>query len=182
MSLWVLRHAQPLVEPGICYGSLDMPAEPALTLAAAHAAAAVIPLHAQMRYSPLQRCEQLAQALSGLRPDLAQNCHCDERLVEMRFGAHEGRAWADIPESAMRAWTDDFAHHRFGGAESVAEFMARVASAWDAYHAAGAPSTVWVSHAGVARAALLLSQGLRSLSAATDWPREGPGFGEWICL
>nr|WP_315463975.1 histidine phosphatase family protein [uncultured Rhodoferax sp.] len=182
MSLWVLRHARPLIAPGLCYGQLDMPADAGLTHTAALAAARVIPLHARLRYSPLQRCEQLAQALKGLRPDLALDCEADARLVEMGFGQHEGRPWAEIPQAAMQAWTDDFAGHRFGGAESVAEFMARVGQAWDGYRAAGAPDTVWVSHAGVARAAGLLAQGRHSVASAADWPVQGPGYGEWVCL
>lgn len=182
MSLWILRHAQPLIAPGICYGSLDMPADAALTQAAARVAADIIPRHAMLRYSTLQRCEQLAHVLLGLRPDLAESCMADARLVEMDFGVHEGRAWADIPQAHLQTWTDDFAHHRFGGAESVAGFMQRVAGVWDAYCADGAPDTVWISHAGVARAAALLSQGIRCPGTATDWPREGPGYGEWIRL
>lgn len=178
MGLWVLRHAKPLIGQGVCYGQLDMPADPDLTLVAAHAAAQALPLNARLRYSPLQRCEQLAQTLCALRPDLALDCRSDERLMEMHFGVYEGQRWAEIDPPLVQAWTDDFADHRFGGAESVREFMARVGRAWDEREA----DEVWVSHAGVARAASLLHRGVRSVVLASEWPMDAPAYGEWLRL
>lgn len=180
MTLWVVRHAQPRVAPGICYGALDLPAEPEATARTAEALAQELPLGAEVHVSVLQRCELLAQHLRGLRPDLTFKP--EPRLVEMHFGQFEGVAWADIDPDAMDAWTADFAAHRFGGQESVAEFMARVAQVWDAClpaRAAGQPQ-VWITHAGVARAASLLAQGQRTVRYAVDWPREGPAFGQWL--
>jgi len=178
VSLWVLRHAKPVIAPGTCYGRLDMPADPVLTLAAARAAANVLPSNVRIRYSPLQRCEQLTQTLCALRPDLALDCVPDARLMEMNFGAFEGRLWADMDPTLLQAWTDDFADHRFGGAESVREFMARVGAAWDERVA----EEVWISHAGVARAASLLQQGVRCVRHAADWPHYAPAYGEWLRL
>ena len=97
MSLWIVRHAVPLIAPGSCYGQLDVPADAALTESAALAAAQVLPMGARLRYSPLQRCERLMQALCALRPDLALDCQPDPRLMEMGFGTHEGTLWADHP-------------------------------------------------------------------------------------
>ncbi|WP_293661848.1 histidine phosphatase family protein [Rhodoferax sp. OV413] len=178
MGLWVLRHAKPLIGQGVCYGQLDMPADPDLTLGAARAAAKALPANARLRYSPLQRCEQLTQALCSLRPDLALDCRPDARLMEMHFGVHESQRWADIDPGLVQAWTDDFADHRFGGAESVREFMARVGGVWDEREV----EEVWVSHAGVARAASLLHRGLRCVGQACEWPVDAPAYGEWLQL
>ena len=79
--------------------------------------------------SPLQRCEQLAHALIGLRPDLA--CKKDLHLQEMDFGDWEGRRWNAIGPAALDAWVADFAGHRPGGGESVQAFMGGVAAVWD---------------------------------------------------
>ena len=179
MSLWVVRHAQPLIGPGVCYGALNIPADLAATAQAAKELAQVLPLGAQLRYSVLQRCELLVQALCGLRPDLS--CKPEPRLVEMNFGVYEGVAWADIPKDALDVWTQDFAQHRFGGHESVAEFMTRVAAVWDECPG-GQPDTVWITHAGVARAAVLLAQGIRLPTSAQQWPAQAPAFGGWIKL
>ena len=179
MKLWLVRHAQVLLPPGICYGATDVAADASATLSAAQALAAELPHGLSLRVSPLQRCEQLAQALQGLRPDLT--CKTDARLAEMDFGHWEGQGWSSIPQSALDAWVTDFAHHRFGGRESVSEVMQRVALAWDATWQAGQDAT-WITHAGVIRAASLLHQGVRQLQRADQWPQQGPGFGQWQVL
>lgn len=179
MTRWLVRHAQPLIEPGVCYGATDAAADAHATHLAAQALAAVLPRGVLMQVSPLQRCEQLAQALCGLRPDLAYKL--DARLKEMDFGVWEGQRWDAIPASAYDAWTAAFAQHRFGGAESVSEVMQRVASAWDEASAAGGP-TVWITHAGVIRAASLLAQGVRVIERADQWPAGAPAFGQWCEL
>jgi hypothetical protein len=92
---------------------------------AAQGLAAELPEKAELWVSPLQRCELLAQSLRGLRPDLP--CKTDARLVEMNFGHWEGVAWADIPRTALDAWTADFGNHRFGGVESANAVLSRVA-------------------------------------------------------
>lgn len=181
MKLWLVRHAQPLIGGGICYGRLDMPADAAATAACARELAALLPAGLRLACSPLQRCDQLARALSALRPDLA--CKADDRLREMDFGAWEGRAWQDIAHAELQAWTDDFSGHAAGGhGESVAGFMARVASAFDALPgpqgAAGADA-VWITHAGVIRAAGLLAQGIRHVERADQWPLDAPKYGQW---
>lgn len=181
MTLWLVRHAQPQIAPGMCYGALDVPADPAATQQAAQALAQVLPQGAQVHCSVLQRCEQLRHVLCGLRPDLV--CKPEPRLVEMNFGIYEGVAWADIPKDALDLWTRDFAQHRFGGQESVAEFMARVAAVWDESFESVEPcDPVWITHAGVARAAMLLEQGIRLPQSASQWPAQAPPFGGWITL
>jgi alpha-ribazole phosphatase len=178
MTLWLARHARPLVAPGICYGALDLPADAAHTLAAAQALAAALPAGMAVQVSPLQRCQQLAQALQDLRPDLPMRC--DTRLREMDFGSWEGVAWDDIPRAAVDAWTADFALHRFGGRESANEVLARIALAWD--ELPPATDTLWIAHSGVAQAALLLRQGIRRIEHAKDWPVSSLPYGAWMVL
>ena len=189
MKLWLVRHAPPLVEAGICYGRLDMPADAAATLEGARQLAALLPAGIRVLSSPLQRCEQLAQALQAQRPDLAYKT--DARLQEMDFGQWEGRAWDEIGPAALDAWVADFALHRPGSGESVQSFMQRVAELWDeacaAAPAAGADTAadtgmLWITHAGVMRAATLLYRGIRRISRADQWPRATPGFGQWCVL
>ena len=177
--IWLVRHAQPLVEAGVCYGAMDIAADPLAIQTAAQALAEVLPKGANLISSPLQRCERLAHTLCGFRPDFSYKI--DERLCEMNFGQWEGQRWDTIPRQALTAWTDDFWQHRFGGKESVAEVMTRVASAWDEAVLPGQPQ-VWVTHAGVIRAASLLARGVRKVNHAQQWPAEAPGYGQWVCL
>jgi alpha-ribazole phosphatase len=181
----LVRHAQPLVAPGVCYGALDVAADPDATRLAALALAKKLPHHAKVTASPLQRCERLAQCLQGIRTDLTYRT--DARLAEMNFGSWEGQRWDSVPQQAFDAWTADFWRHRFGGSESVAEFMARVALAWQEVQAESSDSTalttnVWIAHAGVIRAMSLIAMGQREVHEAALWPAAAPIYGEAWCL
>jgi len=179
VTLWLVRHGLPLVKPGVCYGTLDVAADPHSTRQAAQALADTLPQGLQVLFSPLQRCKQLALDLQGLRPDLLYKC--ESRLVEMDFGCHEGLRWDGIDPQAYDAWTADFWNHRFGGMESVADLMARVAALWREASGA-AQDQVWITHAGVIRAASLLARGVRRIDVASQWPSAAPGFGQWLTV
>ncbi len=179
MTLWLVRHAQPLVARGVCYGQLDMAAELPATQLCAAALAKVLPTGILGACSPLQRCEQLASVLIGLQPDLTFKS--DPRLREMNFGEWEGRAWSDIPRAELADWTANFADYPVGKTgESVMQFMARVAAAFDELPTA--EHTLWITHAGVIRAAQLLARGVRRVERADQWPIEAPACGQWCKL
>lgn len=180
MKLWLVRHAPVLAPPGLCYGVSDLAADAEATHQAARALAAQLPQGLAVHSSPLQRCELLAQALQGLRPDLA--LQRDARLREMNLGPWEGRRWDTIPRTDFDRWMGDFTDARPGGqGETVRELMTRVAHAWDEAQASGT-DRVWVTHAGVIRAALLLARGTRLPLRAADWPTDALGFGGLLCL
>ena len=179
MKLWLVRHAQPLLESGVCYGALDIAADRQATHAAALCLAHVLPLAVELISSTLQRCEQVTQCLCGLRPDLI--CNFDKRLVEMNFGQWEGQRWDDIARAQLDGWTSDFANWHRGGAECVAEFMARVGAVWDETKASNQP-TVWITHAGVIRAANCIAQGRSQMGQASQWPVAAPAWGQWQAL
>lgn len=180
MKLWLVRHARPLIAPGTCYGATDVPADARETDAAAASLAAALPRGLAVASSPLRRCAQLAQALQGLRPDLAWRP--DPRLAEMDFGAWEGQAWDAIGRREIDRWTADFARHRCGGGESVDDLLARTRQALAEAVAAGADA-LWITHAGVGRAVQVLVQGV-TVQRAEEWPRAGLAFGEatWVEL
>ena len=175
--LWLVRHATPLVAPGLCYGRLDVEADVADTERAASALHLILPCKGLFVSSPLRRCRQLARAIAKLRPEHAIT-H-DRRLKEMDFGEWEGQPWAELGKPRLDAWTADFANHPPGGGETVAAFMDRVASAFDALPRG---ETVWITHAGVIRAASLLASGRRKITSANDWPHETTPFGSYLQL
>ncbi|MEN9374377.1 MAG: hypothetical protein RIR79_1929 [Pseudomonadota bacterium] len=168
----LIRHARPLIASGICYGALNVLADAESTQKAAMALAKNLPQGAIIVHSPLQRCEQLMHALQAFRPDLIAKPDC--RLREMDFGIWEGKRWDEIPRTELEAWTDSFFTYRCGGGENVESFMARVAAAWDEN------GEIWITHAGVIRAVMLLAQGKRQIHRADEWPQVGVGFGEWL--
>jgi alpha-ribazole phosphatase len=177
--LWLVRHAQPLIASGVCYGASDIPADAQATQVAAQKLAQTLPYGIPLISSLLQRCELLAHVLRGLRPDLT--CKTDARLAEMDFGLWEGQRWDAIDRRELCAWTDNFTDWRCGGGESVQGFMARVAAVWDESQKRDQP-TVWITHAGVIRAAKLIAGGQRCINRADQWPKHAPGFGQWVVL
>lgn len=192
LRLMLLRHAPVLgLAPGVCYGALDLPAEEPATAAAARAIAPQLPASTPLWTSSRQRTRALGAAIARLRPDLRPP-QADPRLDEMDFGAWEGQAWSALPASAFDAWMADFAHHRVGGGESVAQLLARVAQALAALAAGPCPDpgpgrqagdgpaidALWITHAGVIRAVHhLLAEGGRLPAAASAWPSLPLAFG-----
>lgn len=194
--LWLVRHARPLVAPGICYGALDVPADAAATRTAAEQLAAALPHGAQVWHSPLQRCEQLALDLLTLRPDLTAKP--DTRLREMDFGHWEGQSWDAIGKARVDAWTADFCGYAPGGGESLAQMLERVQSALascgaghgvianageepDATAMGAASDIVWITHAGVARCvAWIHEHAPRGANPTAEcWPVAAPAWGAW---
>lgn len=182
MKLWLLRHARVTLEAGLCYGASDVPADPDLTRQAAESAATLLPQGLPVRVSGLGRAQQLARALQQLRPDLGA-ATTDPRLNEMDFGQWELQRWDAIPRVAFDTWMADFAHHRFGGAESTQQIIDRVADAMDELREQSVAEAVWVTHAGVIRAAqFVVTHGRGPIVDASQWPREAPEPGGWMAL
>ncbi|MEL7344929.1 MAG: histidine phosphatase family protein [Pseudomonadota bacterium] len=143
MALSLMRHPEPRVEPGLCYGRMDLgllrPAAPKMD---------TLPAFTTILSSPLQRARLLAEAIAD-RSGVA--LAVDDGLAEMDFGAWEGQLWDDIARAEIDAWADDFHHARPHGGESVAMFAARVSGALER-----APTgALLVCHVGVIRAALV---------------------------
>lgn len=187
MNLWLLRHAQVDLPPGLCYGGTDAPALAGATAGAAFDLAQVLPARPGLLWmSGLQRTHQLAHALRRHRPDLPEP-RADLRLNEMHFGQWEQQPWDAIPRPAFDDWMADFAHHRFGGQESTQAVIDRVAAALADTRAAlvkaGSSHAVWVTHAGVIRAAQFIrTHGHRTVADAGEWPQEAPAPGGWMLL
>lgn len=184
MKLWLARHARPLIATGVCYGASDVLADEDATLQAAELLAKVLPANTLCRVSPLQRCQKLASALLQIRPDCFLNfsLYTDKRLVEMDFGHFEGQPWSCIAKADVDAWTANFGNHRFGGVECANDVLQRVAQALKDSQAQQVDDVLWITHAGVIRAASLLAQGITRVDTADQWPQAVPAFGAWIRL
>lgn len=183
MKLWLLRHARVLVKPGVCYGVSNVASDPDSTAKAAKDFASRPAQDCLLWVSPSERANQLAQALKVLRPDL-QGPVIDDRLQEMNFGCWEMQPWELIPRDAMDAWTSEFAYHRFGGVECAQDVINRVSCALSSAYQTNAPEMVWVTHAGVIRAAQFLKRTQKNsiISSPSDWPSSAPEMGQWLCL
>ena len=142
MRLHLIRHPKPSIEPGICYGQLDISAK--IEMAEFARLRAEMPSGLPVWSSPLQRCRQLAEQLHP-QPII------DARLAEMNFGDWEGRPWDDIPRHELDAWAADVAGYAPPGGESPAALQRR---ALDFVASLTVPEAVIVTHAGVIRCLL----------------------------
>ena len=144
-------------QPGLCYGRLDLPADAQATRDCACAGRR--PAHPVLAWhSPLQRCEQLAQALQALRPDLAPQP--DVRLQELDFGT-----WKAWPGAPCPAPTSTPGPLTLPTPPATARTWPPWCSAWmralqDARQQAVQRQcdVLWISHAGVARCVQWLLQ------------------------
>ncbi len=164
MGLMLVRHTTPDVEPGTCYGRLDLPV--AATFAAEAAAVlAALPPVTLIVSSPLRRCRVLAQHIADIR---GLTVELDERVQEMDFGAWEGLLWADIPRAELDAWADDFMHARPHGGESVAMLRERTVAALSDWRRR-AQATAIITHSGVIKAALADGENPQDYATAKDF-------------
>ncbi|MEW6763630.1 MAG: histidine phosphatase family protein [Pseudomonadota bacterium] len=153
MELVLVRHPQPDVAPGICYGRSDIAASPSAIAAVAQGLhEAGLPGDLPVFASPLRRCAELADRL-GVPVTY------DARLAEMDFGAWEMQPWDAIPRAEIDAWSADLLHYRPGGGESVSDVARRVAAFSDALRQANHPRALLVCHAGSMRLLAALHAG-----------------------
>jgi alpha-ribazole phosphatase len=158
-EILMLRHPKVSVS-GICYGHADVPA--AFGDADADALFAMLPRLSGVWTSPLSRCLLVASRIAE-RQNL--QLEADERLRELGFGAFEGLTWTDIetryPEPYAR-WMGDWQNTPPPGGETLSELSARVHVALSTIALDAPPDAppLVVTHAGVVRAALRLTENL----------------------
>ena len=117
-----LRHPTPHVEPGTCYGRLDLDIAE-IGHEQIELALASTPPARHIVASPARRCRKLAQSLAE-RDSLTPRF--DERLWEMHMGEWEGLKWDDLDRARSNSWFADPFGNRAPGGESFADLQARV--------------------------------------------------------
>jgi alpha-ribazole phosphatase len=155
MRLYLIRHPQPDIAQGLCYGATDLRVsgdEVDRVLAGIHP---LVPQHVPVFSSTLQRCTVLAEPLAQLCGSGA--VHQDARLVEMHFGQWEMQRWEAIARTEIDAWADDLVDYRPGGGESVFQVAQRVTGFLHDLLQTGDDEAIIVCHAGTIRLLLAWS-------------------------
>jgi alpha-ribazole phosphatase len=125
MKVVLIRHPKPQIEPGICYGQLDMPADADdLERVVANLKLRAAPIACFS--SPLIRAHSLATAMQ-MHGWPEPSVHND--LMEMSFGDWENRSWNDIDRGEIDAWAANMLHFIPPGGESVFQLAHRSAAA-----------------------------------------------------
>lgn len=149
MEVVLIRHAQPDVAAGVCYGRLDLALALPVTPVPAQIAAGLAPPH-RIVTSPAARARDTAAQLRACVAGLPDH-DVEPRLREMDFGTWEGQRWDAIPRDALDLWAADLMGARPHGGESPAQVMARVGEWADALDVE-ADQRLWVvTHAGPMR-------------------------------
>lgn len=164
VQLWAWRHPRASGAEGRCIGRSDLAVDRRQAKRLAHrirqtARREGLPRH--VFTSPLQRCAAVGRQLRAW----GWQHHVDPALLEMDFGAWDGRRWDEIPRSEIDAWCGDFSTHAPGGGESLCAMFARLA-AWRAR----TPEALLVAHAGCMLAWRHLASGAAALPRADEWP------------
>lgn len=158
MLLHLIRHPQPVIDKGLCYGSSDLAVTEeecrrVLELQTQH-----LPSHVPVYSSPLQRCVFLAEPLAATLS--AGPVRYDPRLMEMHFGAWEQRAWEGLPRVEIDAWAGDVVGYRPGGGENVLQVAQRVDAFISELLQRGQSQAIVVCHAGTIRLIQARAMGL----------------------
>ncbi|MGH8809392.1 MAG: histidine phosphatase family protein [Noviherbaspirillum sp.] len=182
MRLYLLRHGQPEIAPGICYGSTDLAVAPQEHVRIVAAVAPLLPQRAPVFSSPSRRCRELATRLADALG--SGTVTCDERLAEMHFGEWEMCMWDDIPREQVDAWANDPVRYRPGNGESVLQMAQRVHAFHEELRQQQCAHAVVVCHAGTMRVLSECRVGASPLFMASSAAkaRRNIAYGELITL
>ncbi|MDD5299497.1 MAG: alpha-ribazole phosphatase [Gallionella sp.] len=149
-TLYLIRHTQPDIAPGTCYGQLDIGVADNFNEEANNVLYYLPPLELILA-SPLLRTRRLAEHLAQ-----EQRCELrvDARLMEKHFGAWEGRAWDDIARNEIDAWAADTMGYAPEGGESAQQLMQRVQTLLHDVAQLPQQNIALVAHGGSIRAML----------------------------
>ena len=158
LELYLIRHTEPLIEKGTCYGQLDclVTDEYEQSLAKINGYFSDKEISA-IYSSPLIRCAKLATDLADSQ-QLAKVTYIEE-LKEIHFGDWEGKKWADIPRIKIDEWNNNRLTFQFPNGESPIKFHERIlqclselVSHSESIKASG--KIIIIAHAGVIRSIL----------------------------
>jgi alpha-ribazole phosphatase len=178
MQLYLVRHPQPVVAPGMCYGRSDLAVAVEDMALVRSALSKILPLGAPVFSSPLRRCADLAGALGGSAVTY------DQRLLELDFGRWEMQPWDRIARAEIDAWAGDLVHYRPGGGESVLRMAERVTAFHTDLARLNHERVIVICHAGTIRLLAACQRGLtpEQMARAAAAQAHNLAYGEVILL
>lgn len=151
MDIYLLRHTEPALPPGTCYGRLDPDVKSDFEKETKRIRQQ-IPQNGYLLYSsPLKRCRKMAEALflsSGA------DIRFDDRLMEMDMGRWEGMKWHEIPKEEIDSWAKDVYRVPTPGGESFQDIYTRALSFLRHLATLEDQTIVITTHSGIIRSFL----------------------------
>lgn len=175
-KIYLQRHTQPDIEPGICYGQSDIALRKEYQMCDLKAVLERCKdIKVERIYSsPLRRCSTLAVDLQ--RHFGLTDITLDHRLKEMNFGRWEMLSWDEIDQSSEgKEWFKNYIYGSTPDGESFSEMVARAESFIKDIEPIEEDIMI-VSHAGLIRA-LLVAMGRVEIESAFSVELE---YGEQI--
>jgi alpha-ribazole phosphatase len=120
-----IRHPKPVIEPGICYGQLDIAAD-AVDMERVLLKLSALAKPIACASSPLIRAHHLA---IGMHKQGWPEPVLHKDLMEMSFGDWENRSWKDIPREQIDGWAANTLNFAAPNGESVQQLGNRSAAA-----------------------------------------------------
>lgn len=155
VTIHFIRHTQPLIPSGICYGQLDCDVGADYASQSARLTRYFNDKQTDAIYSsPLLRCARLAQELANAH--VANNVIYNNDFKEIDFGDWEGKSWDCIPRTKIEEWNENRLHFQFPNGETPNSFNIRVMRAWFKLieSVKKDEQIILVTHAGVIRSIL----------------------------
>lgn len=147
MEIYLIRHIEPDLEKGICYGQLDVPI-PTNYKEQHEGIIANLPKDYDAIYSsPLTRCKLLSQQIS-------KNVIFDDRLMEVNFGDWEGKKWDNINQTELNHWMENYIEVAPSNGESLTQLIIRFSSFMNDFKKKNFKKVIIVTHAGIIRSAM----------------------------
>jgi len=151
MEVYLIRHTQPQVEKGVCYGQSDVLVKDSfqeeVNKLLKHLPKTIDTVYA----SPLMRCQKLAKELKA-----SSSIQTDKRLMELNFGDWEMKKWDEIDQTELNKWMKDFVNVKVPNGESFTEMNTRVSSFAEELLKKEHKTAAVVAHAGVIRCLVAL--------------------------
>lgn len=146
MKLLLIRHPEPDIEKGICYGQLDIPLRDGWQEEAERLnqwlKKRFLGQRGQAFHSPLQRALLLAE-------QLFLTSQPEGSLKELDFGLWEGKPWQQIPKLEMERWGDDLNNANPYQGESLQQLSDRLYNWWQELEKEQLDYLILMTHSGV---------------------------------
>ncbi len=183
MRLFLIRHPQPIIAKGLCYGRTDLDVTDDEVKQVAERLISNLPRKAALYSSPLQRCAKLAQFLAYQFP----TPKFDARLVEMDFGLWEMQAWDAIERAEIDAWAANPIHYSVGGGETVLQMAQRVSDFYAdllRWHQHELNEVIVICHAGTIRMlqACALANNAEQVALSAAATTESVDYGNYVIV
>lgn len=153
MEIYLVRHIEPLIEKGICYGQLDVPIPKDYKIKHENIKKELPFTFDHVFSSPLTRCLWLAHSFTDTVNE-------DARLMEVNFGDWEGKKWDELPSLELKTWMENYIELAPPNGESLKQLVDRFADFTRALKKETYTRVLVITHAGIIRAAKHVFNGM----------------------